>query len=143
MNKAQATTKNKENMSLLKDSVDDLRQIQIAIAIWVSTAGEEIKEKRNVEAVRKFVENLESNLRNLDQRMTAVIKKNGTDQDLVMWAVRMRQLLSNARTITMNLAFWGKHEWSWQEVINSMAYLYEVMRASESTIELNECSEPE
>ena len=89
--------------------------------------------------VSKYRQDVEKTLQNLDARMCAIM--NVID-DRIMWASKMRSCHRMMRVITMNLAVWGKPEWSWDEVAEAMAFLRAITQGAESTLWINEPEKP-
>lgn len=74
--------------------------------------------------VAEFRRKIEPEIEKLDREVLALI---ANDQDAKRtWKVRKEVCRQQLRRLTMNIAFWGRDEWDWNEVEYAMAYLYTV-----------------
>ena len=83
---------------------------------------------------------IEEQLKNFDEKMCSIMDDLN---DRTTWADRMRNCHKMMRVLTMNLAFWGKPEWNWNEVSEAMAYLRAVAEGAEATLMTNEPEQTE
>jgi hypothetical protein len=122
-------------MKLKRDKLDTLKCILESQAVmnrcFLSIKDEDCPLDK-VENYRKCVEEA---LKELDKRMCTVMTEQS---DRIIWARRMKTCIGMMRVITMNLAFWGKPEWNWEEVAEAMAFLEAVKESAELTLKMNE-----
>ncbi|MDO8566605.1 MAG: hypothetical protein Q7R58_00435 [bacterium] len=78
---------------------------------------------------------VEKTLKGLDERMCLIIMQD--QDDVTRWANVMRACRGMMRVITMNLAFWGKPEWNWEEVAEAMGFLHAITEGARVTLEMN------
>ena len=75
-------------------------------------------------------------IENIDSHMSQLLKDD--EHALVMWAHRMKMCTDRFHTLDKNLAFIGKPQWSWLEVIGAIAVIYTITKAAEETLQEND-----
>ncbi len=111
------------------EGIEDGRRVYASMFLSIKD------EPHALELVSNYREGVEKTLKRLDEEMCAIMDDLG---DRTTWAVRMRECNARLRALTMNLAFWGKPEWSWEEVAEAMGFLRSITEGTDSTLGRNE-----
>lgn len=122
-------------MSITRSRLDTSEGVASGARIYGEAFLDLKKENDPYLLVSNYRQGVEDQLKHLDEKMSVVL----TDiSDRTMWADRMRSCIKMMRTISMNLAVWGKPEWDWGEIAGAMGYLRAVTEGAEMTLGLNE-----
>ena len=114
---------------------DTLMGLEWAVRFYVSGFDDLKNQKGADDHVARYRNVVEATLKNIDQKMTALLKKDV--RNLTNWAARMSTCIRKMHVLDKNLAFRGKSQWNWDEVINAMSFLEAVVKGATDTLELN------
>ena len=79
-------------------------------------------EPNALDHIPTYKQKAEANFKRLDKKMTSLLMPYD-DLLLTSWANWMRSCIGKLNTLDKNLAFIGKKQWLWEEVIEAMAFL--------------------
>jgi hypothetical protein len=110
---------------------------QIAQTAQINTwAFAELEEKKDYAAVRLFRDRIEQLFQQFDARMCNLC---GDDtNELTLWGARMRIVRDMLDTLDRSLAFVGKRQFNWDQVLAAMGLLSALQVATEQTLYLND-----
>lgn len=129
-----------DDMPLKRPQLDSLERISSGARIYGAMFTEIQKEQNPFELLSNYREGVEKTLEHQDERMCKIMHDLG---DRTMWASRMRMCHTAMRVMTMNLAVWGKPEFSWEETSGAMGLLRAITEGADITLSVNEpASEP-
>ena len=89
------------------------------------------------ETVVTYRERIEKNLEMLDHRMRDFLIEGGNQLALVAWSKRLERCLAQMDRLDKNLAFRGRRQWNWEEVIPAMAFLEAVSKNADRFLTKN------
>ncbi|MDO8620603.1 MAG: hypothetical protein Q7R64_04630 [bacterium] len=118
----------------VRAEVDDYSEIAKAAQADAFGFGD-LQEEQDFEAVQQFRDNVAKTFERFDATMCALCE--GDEAELGNWACRMRTVVENLDKLDRSLAFKGKRQFNWPEVLGAMGCLNALRVATEQTVHRN------
>lgn len=115
-----------------EDTIDGL---QSSINFYIVGFQDLKEEEGSQDGVRQYRRKAELALQTTDEHMTALLLKQENSQALLTnWAARLNSCRHMLDILDKNLAFQGKRQWDWDDVIQAMSFIEAVTKGAQGTL---------
>lgn len=121
-------------MPIKRAELDTTEKFATSVSVYAGMFGDMRQQKDALEGVQNARIGFEARLKRIDAAMSKFLKET---IDLTLWGVRMRGCIKKFHTLDKNLAFIEKPQYDWDEVTESLAFLFAVIQGAEETLYLN------